>query len=174
VTVFPVIYTVSVQNPVSKNVFNLLMANNVIANTTNDCDYLRSSVTAWLLTVVDIPLDTIQAGEQLSIQWAQILPIRCEWQLPDGVITNCRQTEFAEVFPACTVWNKTQPSNPKDATPEYYAEVLGRRPGELTEYIDVKTAPAFFNNSFDIDEETGQHEFYVRAIFNESQTVKLV
>jgi hypothetical protein len=169
-----VIYTVSIQNPVSKNVFDLLQSNNAIANTTNDCDYLRSSVTAWLLTVVDIQQDTIQAGDKLSIQWAQILPVRCEWQIPDGVITNCRQSNFADVFPACSMWNKTQPANPKDATPQYFANVLGRRPGELTEYINTKTAPAFFNYSFDIDEEVGQHEFYVRAIFNESETVQLV
>lgn len=177
VCVFPIIYTLDVRNPVYEQVFGLLQSNNVVSNTTSDCDYLRNSVTSWLLTVVNVH-NRINIDEpnnpNLAVLWAQVLPVRCDWQRPDGVITFCGDEFFDDKFPACSLWKETMPTNPDDASPQYFARVLGVRPGELTEYIDRQLAPAFFNYSVANADETGVHDFYVRAIFNDSSTVALV
>ncbi len=171
------------QNPVNQNVVGLLQSNNIISNTSDDCEYLKNSVKSWLLTVVYGQNSYDQGSDEdqsVAIQWAQILPIRCEWQLPHGVITNCKTAEFIDLFPACTEWKRTLPYNPDDASPEYYAKTLGLRTGELTQYIATTWAPASFNatynstSSYNLTNVDGQYEFTVRAIFNESETVQLV
>jgi hypothetical protein len=151
--------------------FALLQENNVLSNQTDDCEYLRNSVIAWLLTVTygekgfnpDI-------DNKLSLQFAQVLPIRCEWQKPDGIITICKSSVFSDEFDACGIWNSTIPSNPLDATPEHFANALGTRPGELLQFEHRQLAQASFPN-VGID---GVEEFYVKAIFNESRTVAVV
>jgi hypothetical protein len=162
---------------VYENVFGLLQSNNMIANTTSDCEYLRNSVIAWLLTVVNVhnSFDLRQErNPHLAVAWAQLLPVRCDWQRPDGVITFCGASSFDDRFPACKVWRETIPLDPEDATTQYFGRALGIRVGELTEYVDSRIAPAVFNNSLATTQEDGDYEFYVRAIFNESTTVVLV
>lgn len=58
--------------------------------TDNECDYLKSVVDSWLnVAVVPQPTSFVPSQEDTFVLWAQLLPIRCDWQRDDGVITFC-------------------------------------------------------------------------------------
>jgi hypothetical protein len=78
-------------NSVAAELVHLLQANNMQANATdNECDYLKSVVDSWLnVAVVPQPTSFVPSQEDTFVLWAQLLPIRCDWQRDDGVITFC-------------------------------------------------------------------------------------
>jgi hypothetical protein len=170
ICVFPMLYTEFTRNPVSYNQVNLLQANNLISNTTDDCDYLKEAVQAWFksATVVQASIEVINdASGQVLVQWAQLLPVRCDWQSENGVLTVCRSDSAVTEGPACAYWADTETVRTADATPEYFAEALGVRAGGLVEIVYQEMAPADFNDG------ATTAEFYVRAVFNESDTIAL-
>jgi hypothetical protein len=174
VSVFPIFLSPVTRNPVTYNDVSLLQANNVAANSTDDCAYLKHAVVSWLLTVSDV--DVLNNwhhdyGHELNVQWAQLLPVRCPWQRSDGVITACDENaHISDDFPACGIWEATMPDDPADATPDYFAKKLNLRPGELTEYVRQEVAISDFPQDVSTDFLEAD-EFYVRAIFNQASTV---
>ncbi|KAL7581050.1 hypothetical protein ACA910_005853 [Epithemia clementina (nom. ined.)] len=134
--VFPAIYAIQTRNYVNEEMIDLLAANNVAANTTDQCDYLYNAVVSWLGS------NTREASDQRKIMgaeisspviWAQLLPVRCGWQRSDGVITDCSLYGMSNSTGACVTW-AVGPTNPDDATRDYFADTLGLRVGELQEH----------------------------------------
>ena len=155
-------------NPLDPDLTDLLQGNNVIApsDSEEDCDYLLTAVTSWLKTSADSHhpfLAKVGSDGENHVLWAQLLPVRCDWQRRDGVITFCPES-FGEDGP-CSFWNETRPANPRLATRSYYADVLGVRTGEIVLFERWDAA-----NSSQVD--TGK-AFYVKTIFNESHSVGL-
>jgi hypothetical protein len=154
------------QNPEGQNAIDLLQANNIVANSnsTDDCDYLRLAVESWLQATVNVTANYFlneNYGDETYVIWAQLLPIRCDWQNgTGGVITKC--IEDSENDYICNVWKNL--GNSENATREDFSEEMGIRAGELLE-LDKRDFGAFFNGT------NTNATFYVRAIFNESNTV---
>lgn len=101
------------------------------------------------------------------MQWAQLLPVRCDWQRDDGVITYCADTSNNITHQFCRHWKETLPTSPEDATTEHFARQLGVRTLGIVEIVMSQTSPADFTN------DTATADFYVRAIVNETHTVAL-
>jgi hypothetical protein len=166
----PVLLTGFSRNPVSYNQVLLLQANNVISNKTEDCAYLFSAVQSWLRSatvahndfrVIDDP------NRMIYLAWAQLLPVRCDWQRSDGVITYCPLGYSVTESPLCIYWSVTAVDSIVDATPEYFADNLGVRAGAMVEIVSQEIALAGFEDG------ANTADFYVRAIFNESETIAL-
>lgn len=125
------------------NQAKLLQANNLISNSTSDCDYLQDAVYAWLLGTASEDHDYALLGSRkvldVFVLWAQLLPVRCDWQRDDGIITWCSACE-GDACSQCTFWNETLVP-PDQATPDYFAEVLGVRVGGILEFELDATAP---------------------------------
>jgi len=56
-----------------------------------------------------------------------MLPVRCDFQREDGVITFCAGSIATAVPGTCMVWDSYSPATPEDATPHYFAEQLALR-----------------------------------------------
>lgn len=139
----------------------LLLRNNVLSASTDDCAYLQQSAYSWLRGMVNSttnPRFRNKPYDFLYVVWAQILPVRCGWQLPNGVITVCPEGEDL-----CSIWAELQAQDEVDRG--YLAGILKVRPGELVDVQHIGYANATFNGI--IAETT----FSVRAIFNESTSV---
>ena len=162
------IQTIGVQNSVVSNFVDLFQANNKMAptNSTEDCDYLESAVLSFLRTstVPEHASDNIARTSDSLLLWAQVLPVRCDWQDPDGVATICPpDSSYAEEVPVCKFWKDIRPPYPANATRNYFAEAVNVRVSEVVVYE---------RSSFkDFMEELTSNEFIVRAVFNESNTV---
>jgi hypothetical protein len=166
VILFAALDTSGHQNPLASNFMDLLQANNVVAgsNSTEDCDYMNVAVKSWLLTTSKVNAPFAVGGghsDDSYVVWAQLLPVRCDWQDSEGVITTCL---WGSNFPSeiCSVWNDTRPLSTEQATTSYFANKLGLRAGELVEFDrwDPGNGP-----------EVDSNPFYVRGIFDESHTV---
>lgn len=162
----PTLYSATTRNPVSYNEVHLLQANNLASNTTDTCDYLENAVLAWFRSVKLVRPSFHPGNEDSIIQWVQMLPVRCDWQNEDGVVTYC------EGFPSetssrlsCDVWESSLPSFPEDATPQYFADERGLRIQGINEIFVNETGPADFG-----DGNTTVY-FSVRAIFNETDAI---
>jgi hypothetical protein len=110
----------------------LLEENNILLAEANEttCAFLQDTIYTFLdLTVYAQNTD----GEKnIFLLWAQLLPVRCDFQTIDGVITWCADDNFFDTE-VCKVWGMA-PEDPSDATSEYYADALGIRVGGVTEY----------------------------------------
>jgi hypothetical protein len=141
--VFPIIYSYGRSNKTASNQVRLLQANNLASNSTSACDYLQNAVQAWLLGTAsegnDSSLVDTTRNSEAYVLWAQLLPVRCDWQRNDGIITWCDSCEENMCGP-CDFWNNTivPPSN---ATPGYFADVLGVRVGGIVEFDIENSAP---------------------------------
>ena len=159
VAVVPVVFCIR-RNPVSYNEVFLLQANNVASNTTDLCDYLENAVQAWF--------KSSKLVRQNYVQWVQVLPVRCDWQDHDGVIQYCGGVANLTT-PShsidCDVWSEPLLASPEDAAPEYFADELGLRRGSLNEIVVHETGPADFGQGNSVA------DFYVRAIFNETDAI---
>ena len=164
VVVFPAIYAFRRANEVDTELVGLLQANNLDANTTDQCEYLHSAVGAWLSAVsVNYAKQRylIEADStEVSVVWAQLLPVRCSWQRDDGVITDCESFPIQNDY-ACRVWEDAP--GPDIATREYFAEELNIRVGALQEYSS--NALADFGTSGNLT------EFRVESINDLSESV---
>lgn len=157
-------------NPVSHNQVRLLQANNVISNTTGDCAYLKSAVQAWFksASVTQIDFGLVNgANMKVLVHWAQLLPVRCDWQRDDGVITYCLSDYEVAQDALCNYWDETATDSSFDPSPDYFAGKLGVRVGGMVEIVSQEIASA------DFDDGANTAEFIVRAIFNETQTIAL-
>lgn len=180
VTFFPAINTLWVANTVASEQVAHLQALNVLSNSTDDCDFLLNAVVNWLRSGASVHLDRFDwlssSGHGLFLVWAQLLPVRCDWQRPDGIITDCRVDERSPTAGVhCRVWADTWPgvdenTNTDDvamATPNFFADLLGLRPGGLQEHDEMALALNDFNATSSVS------TFEVRGIFNESHTIAL-
>lgn len=174
VTIFPLIYTLGQQNNVAWENTKLLEANNIVSNTTNECQFLQQSVSAWLRTSakVHVSYGLIRDEEDLIYAvWGQLLPVRCEWQRSDGVITTCPE-ELSELD-ICQQWsdtgvrNDTSPDDTGWATVDYFADALGVRGGGLRDFQLNTTASADFGDGLT------EVPYYVKVIYNQNHTVAL-
>jgi len=169
VTLGPTIYSPLARNPVSYNEVRLLQANNLASNTTDDCDYLENAVQAWFRSVKLVRPSFHPQNENFDIQWVQMLPVRCDWQNDDGVITRCDDFPTATSSKlSCDAWVSSLPEFPEDATPMYFANELELRIQGINEILVNETGPADFGDG------NITAEFYVRAIFNETDTIASV
>jgi hypothetical protein len=150
----------------------LLQENNLVANSSepDDCAYLYNAVGAWLLGTSGKEQDYSVFGARRELDayvlWAQLMPVRCDWQREDGVITLCSWTcdEDEHICTACSLWNRTY-LPPDEATPERFADVLGVRVGGILEYKLEAYAPL---------SDQGQvvnQSYSVKVIVNESDTL---
>jgi hypothetical protein len=162
--IFPVLLAVfSGRNPVSFKQVLLLQANNVISNTTEDCVYLQNAVQSWLKSVAVLALPshlTDKYNGGVYVAWAQLLPVRCDWQRQDGVITFC-----SDDLGLCRYWDNA--ATESAVSKLGYAETLGLREGVFVEIAKQTIGPADFNDG------NITADFYVKAIFNESHTIAL-
>lgn len=163
--IFPMIYTVfHNRNTVSYNQVLLLQANNVISNTTEDCSYLQDAVQSWLKSVVVLPSSSrfIQKdNRRVFAPWAQLLPVRCNWQQQDGVITYCGSD-----LGLCNYYGESVTAD-SAANLEDFADSLGLRKGELAVISSQMIAPADFHDG------SITADFFVQAIFDQSHIVTL-
>lgn len=168
---FPLIYSVGLSNPSATSQVSLLQANNVASNASDDCQYLQVAVRSWLQgsAVEQTGFGVHGRRNPVFILWAQVLPVRCAWQtnggsLPaDGVITRCAPS-LVEHSNACAFWNESMPPLPSEATPSYFANILGERPGVIIEYSLSEQVPSSFIAS-------GGSTFTVRVICDEGHTL---
>jgi hypothetical protein len=152
-SVYPVIYASFLTNPVAFNQARLLQANNVLSNTSEDCEFLRFAVQAWFKssTVVKSGGDFGRSVD-VFVKWAQLKPKRCEWQRDDGIITECGT-------------NETSPLSLKDVTTDHFSDLLDIRRGGIRETILEEKGPADFGDG----QET--QIFYVRVLVDDSPTI---
>lgn len=115
----------------TKGLVDLLQAHNTNSSTTSqgDCDYLNATVYSWLnIAAVSQPdLGRLSSTDDTFVLWAQLLPVRCEFQREDGVITFCEGQGFNDSAYICRVWDDLRPENPSLATPDYFAMELDLR-----------------------------------------------
>jgi hypothetical protein len=160
-------------NNLSNEMTKLLLATNMAANTSTleSCAFLRSSVNSWLLAASQQPtlynlLDEQQ--ENVYLTWAQLLPVRCSWQQPNGLITTCRDNPALQDLASCSFWNSTfSIVNESQPSREYLASELSVREGGISLSQNVGTGPANFG--------TGNMSavFYVSAAWNNNQKIAL-
>lgn len=87
---FPLLLTLTTRNTSAVSQSALLQAMNVQATSVNDCDFLRSVVDSWLIQANAESGGSGSDEFTYTVQWARVLPARCEWQQPNGVITSQR------------------------------------------------------------------------------------
>jgi len=164
VVIFPMIFSARTGNDVDNNLVELLQANNLQANTTADCDYLYAAVGAWLTGVAtSFNQQKYLINEETAgtpVVWAQLLPVRCDWQRSDGVITDC-DSYFIDDDNACGVWNGE--ADPDVASREFFADELGVRIGALQEYYASEEA--------DFESVGNATLFLVKSINDHSQSI---
>jgi hypothetical protein len=160
VIVFPLLGSLTQQNIVATKTVELLQANNIAA--LGDCAYLESAISSWVnIAAVPQPASPLPKLQDTYVLWAQLLPIRCDFQRDDGVLTYCDGDPSRPngVYP-CEVWDDYAPASPSEATVEYFAEVL---------YIRSDGVREIERNG------TGKFpEYSVVVIYNENPTVSLV
>jgi hypothetical protein len=170
VSIFPIIYSFGKSNLFAPNQVLLLQANNLVANSTepDDCAYLYNAMRAWLRGTSGEENDYSVLGSKRDLDtyilWAQMLPVRCDWQRPDGVITECAWTWLSGMILPCSFWNRTIVS-PADATPDYFADVLGVRVGGILEYQLNTTAPLLDRGL------VSNQSYFVKVIVDETDTL---
>ena len=164
----PMITSLVLTNNSGMEMVTLLNRNNILLAEANEtsCAFLKDTIYSFLGLGAMVPKKFQYHGRVgTHLLWAQLLPVRCDFQNSDGVITQC--TDDNSVGPAiCNVWNLA-PEDPDDANPQYFADALGIRVGGITEYM-----PAFTTNGdFSIAPNT---TFSVRALLNNNDFVRYV
>jgi hypothetical protein len=168
-TVFPIIYSYGRSNKFAFNQVRLLQANNLASNSTSACAYLQNAVHAWLLgtSIEDNGYSLLGVTRSIEayVLWAQLLPVRCDWQRDDGIITWCEScVTNTSMCEPCEFWNRTivPPSN---ATPDYFADVLGVRVGGIVEY-DLENTALMFDRGLSTNQS-----YSVTVIVDETDTL---
>jgi hypothetical protein len=167
VTVFPIIYSFGKANNFSFNQVRLLQANNLVANSTTECDYLHNAVESWIQGTSGEEHDYSLLGKWRNVDsyvlWAQLLPIRCDWQREDGIITWCTEC-IGNMCETCSFWNRTIVP-PSEATPNYFANVLGVRVGGIVAYQLQNVTAMFAQGS------VSNQSYSVKVIVDETDTL---
>lgn len=150
------------------------MAYNLAANSTDDCDFLQQAVSSWLSSVGIVndnyvKTENYRLVEDVYVLWAEVHPVRCDWQRSDGAITNCDlyAGEIPGLSIACDFWNYSTHDSPDDISDNFLAKKIGIRTGEA---LDLDKSVWSLS---DFDGTGGETSFYVRTVFNESHAVSL-
>jgi len=166
VGLLPVFGTIQVNggtNTISSSMTTQLQATNLIAPGSDDatCSFLKKSTFAWLTGTAGMK-GSINA-DHIYVMWLQILPVRCDFQGDDGVVTQyfCSQVfrdtasmaKNEKLDNLCQVWGNTN----VNSTIAELAQIAGIRPGEIESFTD----------------EANGTGFSVTARFNESHSVHL-
>jgi hypothetical protein len=186
VLVLPLLDTLRQQNLVATELVELLQANNLAAPAQDDCDYLESAVKSWInVAVRPQPASLVSSHEDTFVLWAQLLPVRCDFQKPDGVITFCEGNDslLNSDEEACIVWdahapdlselNATcwgEPSSEKcleEDLEEYFANALNIRVGGIR---SIRPRAGYLVPYSDLAEFT---DYDVTVVYNENPTVSL-
>ena len=173
VTTCPIIISLLGVNNASPNFTDLLQQNNIILSEANvsSCAFLESTIEAWLELGASVQTGVPQYDVKTFVLWAQLLPVRCDFQGDDGVITVCPN---GTGYPrgTCDVWNE-HPANASDATPEYYANKLGIRVGGITEYAHSQNSRLTIATDGNFSSYPNM-TFSVRLLANENHAVAFV
>lgn len=161
---FPAIITISNRNSVTENQVNFLHASNVRSSSVDDCDYLFSAVQGYIRSSVFANTefgddDTI---ESLQLLWARLLPVRCDWQQENGVITSC-DVQYNRRVEACEIWKAAKPAQGEESR-QHFARALGLRPGSIVEFERSTTSVADFSS-------TGEATYSFHAYINQTHMV---
>eukprot|EP00590_Aulacoseira_subarctica_P009415 CAMPEP_0172422826 /NCGR_PEP_ID=MMETSP1064-20121228/8945_1 /TAXON_ID=202472 /ORGANISM="Aulacoseira subarctica , Strain CCAP 1002/5" /LENGTH=1415 /DNA_ID=CAMNT_0013163879 /DNA_START=50 /DNA_END=4294 /DNA_ORIENTATION=+ len=166
VAILPIISTIRVDggaNVAASEMTTLLQGNNLVAPSTSlyDCEYLGNATAAWLQAMAfNLQNDRFGKNERkLYLLWAEILPVRCDFQGADGVVTvqacdynSSLLKSYSDLTqPLCGVWT---------TAPASFARTLNIREGEI------------LSNTVNITYQ-GQ-QFIVKTTFDESYAVKKV
>jgi hypothetical protein len=150
------------------------MAYNMAANATDDCEFLQQAVSSWLSSVAIVSDDYVKIGdyklvEDVYVLWAEIRPVRCDWQRNDGVITNCDlfDVEMPGIALACDFWNSSMRDSSNGVTNNYLANQIGIRTGAALDLEKSTWSISAFDGSIE------ENMFYVRSVFNECHSVSL-
>ena len=151
------------------------MAYNLAANSTDDCAFLQQATMAWLSSFAIVSDNYVKTGsyehmEDIYVLWAEVRPVRCDWQRSDGVITNCDYLyagEMPGLTVACDFWRSVTRDSPDDISDNFLAKQIGIRTGEALDLDKSSRSLSGFDGS--VEETT----FYVRSVFNESHAVSL-
>jgi hypothetical protein len=101
----------------------------------------------------------------VTVLWAQVLPVRCDWQQPDGIITTCDDVQhYSEA--ACKIWSLNPPDSSEVDLKSYLADALDIRRGSITAYSRSGYRPADFYSSV-----SSNQEFQVKVLVNETSTI---
>jgi hypothetical protein len=165
VAIYPVIYTIGYSNRSVEKLVNLLAENNALSNSLDDCDYLQNAVVSLVhaaaQATVQYKMNTGLGDDEIPLLlWAQMLPVRCDWQLPSGVITACPESSSS----ACEFWSAFNPSDPSLASPGYYADLLDARVEGIVEYQSTRS-------NVSVDFGLGVAEFQVNVIVDNSDAI---
>lgn len=162
VCVFPSLFSLRNHNPVTQKSAMLLQANNIGApsNSTDDCAFLLNAVQSWLQGTGASYIGYDELSDENSfVLWAELQPVRCDWQEDNGVITACNTASTFVPEGTCDFWSKNSPKPPEQATIEFFAEEVDRRKSEITEVFVGADEPQF--------------EFYVRVFYDESHATSM-
>lgn len=174
VGVLPIISTLAQNggtNTVSTSMVRQLQGTNLISNTVNNetCSFLEQSIESWMVGVWG-GTPRVDEGD-VYVLWLQVLPVRCEFQEPDGVVTAsyCDSMDMEssgndddDTF--CEVWRDTDATTSIDEL----AEKAGVRTGVVTVSNEFETWPIIFPENG----TTSETVFNVTAIFNQNFTVQ--
>jgi hypothetical protein len=169
VIVYPVIYTIGVSDRSLGNMVSMLAENNALSNSTADCDYLRNAVSAWVEATSQPTTDYKisaqgKAYETPVLLWAQVLPVRCDWQQVSGVVTAC-PVSLLNVS-QCQFWAKSSPLDPSIASPEYFANLIGSRVLGIIYYTRL-------SKNIPVDFGLGVADFQVKVIMDQGDAISI-
>jgi len=166
VVVLPMISTISGVNNSAPEFVGFLQATSELVTNNSDtsCAFLQDSFESWLAAaavVLSPATEGTYYSEGAYILWAQVLPVRCNFQSDDGVISSCdKYTDV--VVGACAIWNAA----PSNATPNFFADLLDIPVGAISEYTKSTTL-TWFNGSQEVTNAT----FSVKVLVNQNQAV---
>ena len=165
VTILPMIISYRSQNFINEELFDLLHETNVEISSSSEeaCFYLQQFIQTWLLTAESMQPDSKLLKNNTYLLWARILPRRCPFQRPDGVITVCDDSSPTRELEACALWpkNDTLPFDNFDNLPEFFAKTEDIRVGGIREIRLQEVAPC----------AEGECEFETHVLFNDNFTV---
>ena len=138
-----------------------LQENNMkLANASDStCHFFENSVKSFISANLEkrVVMNFGLEKTNVYLLWARVLPVRCDWQGEDGVVTVCSDGLPQEV---CNVWSEAN----ANSTPSSFAEKLDLRVGTIVTHSNA--------SHFDSDSLSQKEDmFNVTAMFNEEHSV---
>eukprot|EP00531_Pseudo-nitzschia_arenysensis_P017663 CAMPEP_0116121408 /NCGR_PEP_ID=MMETSP0329-20121206/3682_1 /TAXON_ID=697910 /ORGANISM="Pseudo-nitzschia arenysensis, Strain B593" /LENGTH=1270 /DNA_ID=CAMNT_0003615221 /DNA_START=74 /DNA_END=3886 /DNA_ORIENTATION=+ len=176
VLVVPLFYSITDQNHGALNLTKLLQAENIVSTTgLYDCNYLEEAIDSWLnMAIADqLEFEDNENGETPYVLWARVLPVRCPFQDPKGVITSCSgaQSRFRTnraYWQTCDLWESVDPVpnvgyGSTTSIREYFARELNLRGDGVMVIQEPSIEDAFSYNALD--------SFAVTVVFDHNPTI---
>jgi hypothetical protein len=185
VLILPLLISRVKTNSISADLTRVLQANNVQALDTEDCDYLKSAVDSWLsIAMVPQPESFVKSHEDTFVLWAQVLPVRCDWQREDGIITHCDNSTLFEQGhkDVCELWDDTlQRGSFSDEQMEgwEFEEKVDTVRSNLAQEMDLRMPAIQWKCLIGLDSvpcnvgSSSEAEFSVTVYYNNHPTVSL-